>query len=144
MNLWYIVCTKPEIQISNPTSIFSRKILHVFSFQNLAKLTVSLNFFYPILSFLAIFKTDRDSSPGFTLCIGEAYRNFFTTNYLVCYDYENYSVKLLCRIWSYSTLLLMANICDALIFFFCARAIKKQVEASRNILSEKSHVYRRR
>ena len=119
------------------------KILLVFQFQNFARLTVSLNFFIPVLSCVAIYKTDRDSSPAFALCSGEAYRNFFTTNYLFC-NYENFYAKWMCRIWVYSNVLLMGNICDAIIFFCCAKAIKEQMEASKNLLSKKSYTNRRR
>ena len=118
-------------------------MFHVFQFQNFARLTIFLNFLVPILSCVAIYKSDKDSSPAFALCAGEAHRNFFTTNYLFC-NYENFYGRWLCRIWVYSNVLLMANICDGVVFFFCARAIKKQMEASKNLLSKKSFVNRRR
>ena len=120
-----------------------RQILLVFQFQNFARLTISLNFFLPVLSCVAVYRTDREISPAFALCSGEAYRNFFSTNYLFC-KYENVYAKWMCRIWVYSNVLLMGNICDAFIFFFCAKAIKEQMVASKDLLSKKSYINRRR
>ena len=114
-----------------------------FQFQNFARLTISLNFFLPVLSCVAIYKTGIDSSPSFALCSGEAYRNFFSTNYLFC-NYENFYARWMCRIWVYLNVLLMGNICDAFIFFFCAKAIKENMEASKDLLSKKSYINRRR
>ena len=120
-----------------------RQILLVFQFQNFARLTISLNFFLPVLSCVAVYRTDREISPALALCSGEAYRNFFSTNYLFC-KYENVYAKWMCRIWVYSNVLLMGNICDALIFFCCAKAIKEQMVASKDLLSKKSYINRRR
>ena len=84
-----------------------------------------------------------ESSPGFALCTGHAYRNFITTKYLIC-DYENAYGKFFCRIWSYTLVSLFANIFDGIFFYLCTKEIKQQTESSKSMLTEQQYTMRRR
>ena len=115
----------------------------VLSLQAFAKMTIFLNFAVPFATFTLIFKTDVESSPGVAVCVGEAHRNFFSHKYLVC-DYDDKYAKYACRFWSYSLLLLMANIFDIIFIILSAKAIKEQTESSKHMLSNKEYINRRR
>ena len=102
-----------------------------------------LNFLIPFVTFVFFYKTDTESMPALAICNGKAYFNFFTTKYKLC-NHENIYAKYLCRIWSIFIQVFMSNIFDAILFYFCAREIKEQTEATKKMLSKSDYINRRR
>ena len=52
--------------------------------------------------------------------------------------------KAACHGWTYLLILLMSNIFDIIFVYFCAKAIKDQTEASKEMISKNEYVKRRR
>ena len=102
-----------------------------------------LNFLIPFVTFVFLYKIDTESMPAMALCNGKAYLNFFSTKYKLC-NHENIYAKYGCRIWSIFIHVFMSNIFDAILFYFCAREIKEQTEATKKMLSKSDYINRRR
>ena len=107
-------------------------------------MVVFINFIIPIISYGFIYNIDVESSPSFALCVGKAYLNFFTSEYNYCASYENIFARYGCRVWSLIIFILMTNVFDVYFIFLCSKLLKEQTEASKQMISEKDYISRRR
>ena len=105
---------------------------------------ISINFLIPVITYGLIYKVNDETSPSLALCLGKAYKDYFTTEYLHCSVYENVFARYGCRIWSYILLLLMSNFLDVYFVFQCTKSIKDQTEESKSMISKKDYIIRKR
>ena len=109
-------------------------------FQNAGKLTIALNFLLPLIS-LTIASTQF--SPGLAICLGEGYRNFFSTELDVC-NYNNSIGKYACKLFFLIQAILMSNLIDIYCTYFISKTINSQTEAMKSIIGEKAYISRKR
>ena len=98
-----------------------------------------LNLLLPTLFYTLVISSKR---PELNMCLGKAYLNFLI-DYQFC-PYENWISYIFC--WSFSTLLAicMSNIFDAYFVYHCVQEIKQSTEETKNMLSKKAFIKRKR
>ena len=100
----------------------------------------TLNFLIPILSWIFIF---TDKSPSLNECLGKGYLNFFSTKLQYCSN-ENLFSSIFCWTWLIILIALMSNVIDTFFALYCFKDINKGTEHSRNMLSKKAYINRKR
>ena len=110
-------------------------------FQNAGKLTIALNFLLPLIS-LTIAST-QFSPFGLAICLGEGYRNFFSTELDVC-NYNNSIGKYACKLFFLIQAILMSNFIDIYLIYFIAKAINRQNEAAKSIIGVNAYISRKK
>ena len=120
---------------------FSRLIL---KFQDLGRLTVLLSALIPFLTVVLISQhTNADSSPGLSICLGEGYRNFYSSQIKFCL-YDNTFAMIACRFWLLLLVICMSNVFDIYWTYVCIKEINKQTEQTKDMLSQAAYIKRKR
>ena len=102
-----------------------------------------VNILLPFLSFGLVYKTDIETSPGLSICLGKGYYNFFSTEILFC-NYDNPISKYGCQIWSFLQIIIMSNVIDLCCVYWMSKEIKRQTEATKEMIGKKAYVIRKR
>ena len=108
--------------------------------QNVAKLTITLNILLPIIS-VGISSTQK--SPGLSICLGEGYQNFFSTELKMC-SYDNPIGNNACKLFFVIQVILMSNLIDIYCTYFISKTINRQNEAMKSIVGEKAYISRKK
>ena len=116
-------------------------------FQNVAKLTSTLNILLPVISVAigSVGTTSEQNPPGLRICLGEGYQNFFfgQSKILWC-NYDNPIGKFACRLFIVLQVILMSNLIDIYCTYFISKTINSQTEAMKSIIGEKAYISRKR
>ena len=108
--------------------------------QNVAKLTITLNILLPIIS---VGISSAQKSPGLSICLGEGYQNFFSTELKMC-SYDNPIGNNACKLFFVIQVILMSNLIDIYCTYFISKTINRQTEAMKNIVGEKAYISRKK
>ena len=108
--------------------------------QNVAKLTITLNILLPIIS-VGISSTQK--SPGLSICLGEGYQNFFSTELKMC-NYDNPIGHNACKLFFFIQAILMSNLIDIYCTYFISKKINSQTEAMKSTIGEKAYIFRKK
>ena len=82
-------------------------------------------------------------SPGLSICLGEGYQNFFSTELKMC-NYDNPIGHNACKLFFFIQAILMSNLIDIYCTYFISKTINSQTEASKNIIGEKAYIIRKK
>ena len=109
-------------------------------FQNAGKLTIALNFLLPLIS---VTIASSKFSPGLSICLGEGYRTFLSTELDVC-NYKNSIGKYACKLFFLIQSILMSNFIDIYLIYFIWKAINRQNEAAKIIIGVNAYISRKK
>ena len=109
-------------------------------FQNAGKLTIALNFLLPLISVII---ASTQFSPGLSICLGEGYRNFLSTELDMC-NYSNSIGKYACKLFYLIQAILMSNFIDIYLTYFIWKAINRQNEAAKIIIGVNAYISRKK
>ena len=109
-------------------------------FQNAGKLTIALNFLLPLISVII---ASTQFSPGLSICLGEGYRNFFSTELDMC-NYNSSIGKYACKLFYLTQAILMSNFVDIYLTYFIWKAINRQNEAAKLIIGVNAYISRKK
>ena len=116
-------------------------------FQNVAKLTGTLNILLPVISvgIGSVGTTSAQNPPGLSICLGEGYQNFFSgqSKILWC-NYDNPIGKFACRLFIVLQVILMSNLIDIYCTCFILKTINSQTEASKNMIGKNAYISRKK
>ena len=116
-------------------------------FQNVAKLTSTLNILLPVISvgIGSVGTTSEQNPPGLSICLGEGYQNFFSgqSKILWC-NYDNPIGKFACRLFIVLQVILMSNLIDIYCTCFILKTINSQTEASKNMIGKNAYISRKK
>ena len=115
-------------------------ILILYYFQNVAKLTIALNILLPIIS---VGISSVQKSPGLSICLGEGYQNFFSTELKMC-NYDNPIGNNACKLFFVIQVILMSNLIDIYCTYLISKAINSQTEAMKSMIGEKAYISRKK
>ena len=118
---------------------FSIFIILIF-FQSLAKWIVLINHLIPILS-ISVFT--MENSPGLTVCLGQSYHTFFTTQVILC-KYDNIYLKGGCLILFILNAIGSSNILDAYMIFCINKEMKISTEKVKTMIGDQAYINRKR
>ena len=126
-------------------------------FQTAGKLTIALNFLLPLISvtiakmklllddqFSSFDYTSTQYSPGLSICLGEGYRTFFSTELPDMCNHNNSIGKYACKLWFLIQAILMSNLIDIYLIYFIIQAINRQNEASKSIIGVNAYISRKK
>ena len=85
----------------------------------------------------------RQKSPGLSICLGEGYQTFFSTELKMC-SYDNPVGNNACNLFFVIQAILMSNLIDIYCTYFILKTINSQTEASKSIIGEKAYISRKR
>ena len=109
-------------------------------FQKAAKLTITLNILLPLIS-VGIASTQH--SPGLSICLGEDYKNFFSSQLKMC-NYNNPIGNNACKLFFVLQLILMSNLIDIYCVYFISKKINSQTEVAKSIIGENAYISRKK
>ena len=109
-------------------------------FQNAGKLTIALNFLLPLISVII---ASTQFSPGLSICLGEGYRNFISTELDMC-NYNSSIGKYACKLFYLTQAILMSNFIDIYLTYFIWKAINRQNEAAKLIIGVNAYISRKK
>ena len=109
-------------------------------FQNAAKLTITLNILLPLIS-VGIASTQH--SPGLSICLGEDYKNFFSSQLKMC-NYNNPIGNNTCKLFFVLQAMLMSNLIDIYCAYFISKTINSQTEAAKSMIGENAYISRKK
>ena len=116
-------------------------------FQNIAKLTSTLNILLPVISvgIGSVGTTSEQNPPGLSICLGEGYQNFFSgqSKILWC-NYYNPIGKFACSLFIVLQVILMSNLIDIYCTYLISNAINSQTEAMKSMIGEKAYISRKK
>ena len=116
-------------------------------FQNVAKLTSTLNFLLPVISvgIGSVGTTSAQNPPGLSICLGEGYQNFLSgqSKMLWC-NYDNPIGKNACRLFIVLQVILMSNLIDIYCTYFILKTINSQTEEAKSMIGENAYIHRKR
>ena len=116
-------------------------------FQNVAKLTSTLNILLPVISvgIGSVGTTSEQNPPGLRICLGEGYQNFFSgqSKILWC-NYDNPIGKFACRLFIVLQVILMSNLIDIYCTYFISKTINSQTEAAKNMIGKNAYISRKK
>ena len=116
-------------------------------FQNVAKLTGTLNILLPVISvgIGSVGTTSAQNPPGLSICLGEGYHNFFSgqSKILWC-NYDNPIGKFACRLFIVLQVILMSNLIDIYCTYFILKTINSQTEAAKNMIGKNAYISRKK
>ena len=116
-------------------------------FQNVAKLTSTLNILLPVISvgIGSVGTTSEQNPPGLRICLGEGYQNFFSgqSKILWC-NYDNPIGKFACRLFIVLQVILMSNLIDIYWTYFISKTINSQTEAAKNMIGKNAYISRKK
>ena len=87
--------------------------------------------------------SSRQTSPGLSICLGEGYQNFFSTELKMC-NYDNPIGNNACKLFFFIQAILMSNLIDIYCTYFISKTINSQTEAMKSIIGEKAYISRKR
>ena len=102
-----------------------------------------MNIILPFLSFGFVFKTDVETSPGLSICLGKGYHNFFSTGIWLC-NYDNPISKYGCQIWFVLQAIIMSNFIDLCCVYWMSKEINRQTEATKELIGKRAYAIRKR
>ena len=127
------------------SNIMTRRSLNYF--QNVAKLTSTLNILLPVISvgIGSVGTTSAQNPPGLSICLGEGYLNFFSgqSKILWC-NYDNPIGKFACRLFIVLQVILMSNLIDIYCTYFILKTINSQTEAAKNMIGKNAYISRKK
>ena len=82
-------------------------------------------------------------SPGLSICLGEGYQNFFSTELKMC-NYDNPIGNNACKLFFFIQAILMSNLIDIYCTYFISKKINSQTEAMKSIIGEKAYISRKK
>ena len=119
---------------------FSIFIILIF-FQSLAKWIVLINHLIPLLSFVSVFT--NENVPGLTLCLGQGYRTFFTTQVNPC-SYDSIYLKGGCLILLFLHAIGSSNVLETYMIFCINKEIKTSTEKVKTLIGDQAYINRKR
>ena len=82
-------------------------------------------------------------SPGLSICLGEGYQNFFSTELNMC-SYDNPIGNNACKLFFVIQVILMSNLIDIYCTYLISKAINSQTEAMKSMIGEKAYISRKK
>ena len=119
---------------------FSIFIILIF-FQSLAKWIVLINHLIPLLSFVSVFT--NENVPGLTLCLGQGYHTFFTTQVNLC-SYDSIYLKGGCLILLFLHAIGSSNVLETYMIFCINKEIKTSTEKVKTLIGDQAYINRKR
>ena len=109
-------------------------------FQNAAKLTITLNILLPLISGGILF---TQNSPSLSICLGEGYKNFFSTHLKMC-NYNDPIGNSACKLFFILQVILASNLIDIYCIYFISKTIDSQTEAAKSIIGKNAYISRKK
>ena len=107
----------------------------------MANWIVLINHLIPILSLVFVFTTEN--VPGLTVCLGQGYRTFFTTEVILC-SYDSIYLKGGCLILLFLNVIGSSNILDAYMIFCINKEMKISTEKVKTMIGDQAYINRKR